>query len=66
LQRGPLARAGVVRDLSGLAALILLVAPPAGVTYWVTLPIFLLGEFAERHLFFRAVDAPKMPGVPSA
>lgn len=30
---------------------------------WVALPCMLLGELAERYLFFRAVVAPKMPGV---
>ncbi len=65
LQRGPLARAVITRDLLGLAALILLVATPHLVTYWVTLPLLLAGEIVERYLFFRAVDAPKMPGVPA-
>ena len=30
---------------------------------WLALPCMLLGELAERYLFFRAVVAPKMPGV---
>jgi hypothetical protein len=34
--------------------------PVAG---WVALATSLLGETLERSLFFRAVDAPKMPGV---
>jgi formate dehydrogenase iron-sulfur subunit len=38
-------------------------APP-GAT-WCVLTFTLLGELAERYLFFRAVDAPKMPGVPA-
>ncbi len=62
LQRGPLARAVAVRDLLGIVATVLLVSPVA----WAALAPLLLGELAERHLFFRAVDAPKMPGVPSA
>ena len=33
---------------------------------WLALALVLVGELAERYLFFRAVDAPKMPGVPSA
>ncbi len=32
---------------------------------WPALALTLLGEFTERYLFFRAVDAPKMPGLPS-
>ena len=31
---------------------------------WLALGLVLLGELAERYLFFRAVDAPKMPGLP--
>ncbi|MDP3073132.1 MAG: DmsC/YnfH family molybdoenzyme membrane anchor subunit [Opitutaceae bacterium] len=62
LQRGPLARAAVARDLCGLTALVLLTAAPV----WLALAPLLAGELAERYLFFRAVDAPKMPGVPSA
>jgi len=62
LQRGPLARAVLTRDLFGLAAVLLLaVAAPL----WLALPLLLAGEIAERYLFFRAVDAPKMPGVPA-
>jgi Fe-S-cluster-containing dehydrogenase component/DMSO reductase anchor subunit len=37
--------------------------PPAFV--WVALIACLTGELLERSLFFRAVDAPKMPGVPA-
>jgi Fe-S-cluster-containing dehydrogenase component/DMSO reductase anchor subunit len=32
-------------------------------TAWFVFASALLGELLERHLFFRAVDAPKMPGV---
>jgi hypothetical protein len=32
---------------------------------WPVLALSLLGELIERYLFFRAVDAPKMPGVPA-
>ncbi len=60
LQRGPLVRAALGRDLLGLAAVILLLALP-GVA---ALAALLAGELAERYLFFRAVDAPKMPGMP--
>lgn len=65
LQRGPLARAVLTRHLLAFTALILLVTPPHRITYWVTLLLLLAGEIAERYLFFRAVDAPKMPGVPA-
>lgn len=61
LQRGPLASAVVCRDLLGLAGVILLLVAP-GVS---AVLVLLAGEFAERHLFFRAVDAPKMPGMPT-
>jgi len=66
LQRGPLARAVLTRDLLALAALVLLVTAPQLATYWVTLLLLLAGELAERSLFFRAVDSPKMPGQPAA
>jgi hypothetical protein len=45
------------------------------VTYFVTnaggvlagaLAVWLAGELAERYLYFRAVDAAKMPGVASS
>mgnify|MGYP000024963555 CR=1 FL=1 len=61
LQRGPLARTVVVRDLLGIVTAVLLVAAPG----WVALISLLGGELIERTLFFRAVDAPKMPGVPA-
>ena len=62
LLRGPLARAVYTRHLLALAALIpLTFATPL----WLALPLLLAGEIAERYLFFRAVDAPKMPGVPA-
>jgi formate dehydrogenase iron-sulfur subunit len=61
LQRGPLARAVFARDLLGLGSLCLLLTN----TMWVALPMLIAGELAERYLFFRAVDAPKMPGVPA-
>jgi hypothetical protein len=32
---------------------------------WPALALSLVGELAERYLFFRAVDAPKMPGMPA-
>ena len=61
LQRGPLAAVANTRDALGLVAIVwLLVAP----NVFVFLPL-LAGELAERYLFFRAVDAPKMPGLPA-
>ena len=30
---------------------------------WLVFVSVLAGELVERHLFFRAVDAPKMPGT---
>ncbi len=38
-------------------------APP--VVAWLTLSAIFAGELTERLLFFRSVDAPKMPGVPA-
>lgn len=55
-----------LRILLGISGLL------GSVTYWVTLSpaalvaslaLWLLGEVAERALYFRAVDASKMPGV---
>ena len=59
LQRGPLRTTTLVRFALGVAAVALFpfAATPA-------LVLALLGELAERALYFRAVDAPKMPGVP--
>lgn len=61
LQRGPLARAVVARDALGLVAIVALLggAVPFG------LVVLFAGELMERYLFFRAVDAPKMPGMPA-
>lgn len=57
----------VVAATAGLLALLALGDRPAGhVTYYVTsataLALLLAGELAERYLYFRTVDAPKMPG----
>jgi Fe-S-cluster-containing dehydrogenase component/DMSO reductase anchor subunit len=60
LQRGPLRTAASVRDLLGLGAFVLLITLPG----WSAFVLLLAGEIAERYLFFRAVDAPKMPGMP--
>jgi len=61
LQRGPLARAVAFRMALGLSAAVLLAVNPG----WTALVVLMAGELAERSLFFRAVDAPKMPGVPA-
>jgi DMSO reductase anchor subunit len=61
LQRGPLSRAVLARDGFATMALVLLVVAPA----WAALLPLFAGELAERYLFFRAVDAPKMPGLAS-
>ncbi len=68
LLAGPLHREFIVRMACGLLGGILLplaiatgAIPPAGA--WPALGLVILGELAERYLFFRAVVAPKMPGV---
>jgi formate dehydrogenase iron-sulfur subunit len=64
---GPLRPANewrVVAALFGgvlLPGMVAIGAAPA-VAAWPALGLALLGELAERYLFFRAVDAPKMPG----
>lgn len=62
LQLGPLHNAKRFRFACGAVAIALFVlGPPApGLALW------LIGEIAERYLYFRAVDAPKMPGGTSA
>jgi formate dehydrogenase iron-sulfur subunit len=67
LLTGPLRPANELRVLAALLGGILLPfmvatgAAPAAAA-WPALTLALLGELAERYLFFRAVDAPKMPG----
>lgn len=67
LLTGPLRPANELRVLAAMLGGILLPftvaagAAPA-VVAWPALGLALLGELAERYLFFRAVDAPKMPG----
>jgi hypothetical protein len=48
-----------VRDSLATLGIVLLVVSPG----WLALTVVLTGEIAERYLFFRAVDAPKMPGM---
>lgn len=69
LLAGPLRDANALRVFAALFGGILmpgalaLGAVPA-VAAWPGLVLCLGGELAERYLFFRAVDAPKMPGQP--
>ena len=64
---GPLRNASELRVIAALVGGILV---PLGIALgampvafaWAGLPAALGGEVAERYLFFRAVDAPKMPG----
>jgi len=56
--------------LAGLVVTYYVTSSAAGsraelVVQGVTLLLLGAGELAERHLFFRAVDAPKMPGLPA-
>ncbi|MBW8782293.1 MAG: dimethyl sulfoxide reductase anchor subunit [Verrucomicrobia bacterium] len=61
LQRGPLLMLLSGRLLAGGFALAFLIMhEPVLAFVWLV-----LGELAERTLFFRAVDSPKMPGVPA-
>lgn len=55
---GPLRRTLIFRHT--LAAITLLLA---FIHPWIALPTLLLAEVSERLLFFRAVQAPKMPGM---
>ncbi|HEX2861884.1 MAG TPA: DmsC/YnfH family molybdoenzyme membrane anchor subunit [Lacunisphaera sp.] len=71
LLTGPLQGANALRVTAALLGGILLplalalgAAPLAAA--WPALALCLLGELAERYLFFRAVDAPKMPGQPGS
>lgn len=68
---GPLRGANELRVFSALIGGVLLpftVAVGAAPVQaaWVALALIVGGELAERYLFFRAVDAPKMPGLPRA
>jgi Fe-S-cluster-containing dehydrogenase component/DMSO reductase anchor subunit len=68
LLAGPLRREFILRLVCGglggvlLPLVIATGAAPAAVA-WPALGLVILGELAERYLFFRAVVAPKMPGV---
>lgn len=60
LLRGPLLTSFLVRVGLGLTAAALLVTD----NLRTGIALFALGEFVERTLFFRAVSAPGMPGLP--
>jgi hypothetical protein len=66
--KGPLWRAFSTRLLLGFSGGLLLPmvalsnAAPEWIA-WAMLACVAAGEWLERSLFFRAVDAPKMPGV---
>jgi Fe-S-cluster-containing dehydrogenase component/DMSO reductase anchor subunit len=62
LHAGPLRPLTRVRVALGLAALVLFALHQP----WFGLLPLILGELVERVLYFRAVDAPKMPGQPAA
>lgn len=48
--------------LGGLLGPLLVATGASPAVAWLALALVLAGEIAERYLFFRAVDAPKMPG----
>ncbi|MEJ6582214.1 MAG: dimethyl sulfoxide reductase anchor subunit [Akkermansiaceae bacterium] len=57
LRLGPLNRVTRTRLLTlGIAI------PLAFLSPWLALPVLLASELSSRHLFFRTVQAPKMPG----
>jgi len=69
LLAGPLRDANTLRVVAALLGGILLplmvaIGAAPVIAAWPALVLALLGELAERYLFFRAVDAPKMPGQP--
>ena len=68
LLKGPLWRVFALRGIFGVSGGMLL--PMAarmdgapGWLPWLAMALLAAGELVERYLFFRAVDAPKMPGV---
>jgi formate dehydrogenase iron-sulfur subunit len=64
LQRGPLAPLVVARVAIALLTLTVFLLPTS--SFLLSLPLLAVGELLERTLFFRAVDSPKMPGVPTS
>lgn len=62
LQQSPLRRLWGSRLILALITTTLLLSDHAAVGFF----FLLIGELLERTLFFKAVDSPKMPGVPSS
>ena len=62
LHAGPLRTVARTRVALGFAAVILFALHLPGFGFL----LFAMGELVERVLYFRAVDAPKMPGQPAA
>lgn len=60
LQRGPLLHVLATRFALGAGALVYLLTNQSIAAF----ALFAAGEIAERTLFFKAVDSPKMPGHP--
>jgi Fe-S-cluster-containing dehydrogenase component/DMSO reductase anchor subunit len=70
LLAGPLRPVNELRAAAALLGGVLLplmlgLQTAPSVVAWPALALSLVGELAERYLFFRAVDAPKMPGMPA-
>jgi hypothetical protein len=68
LLAGPLRREFILRLVCGglggvLLPLVIATGAAPAAAAWPALGLVILGELAERYLFFRAVVAPKMPGV---
>lgn len=61
LQRGPLLALVIARVAVGTMAILTCLLLPS---YFALVP-FAVGEVLERALYFKAVDSPKMPGVPA-
>ena len=61
IQRGPLKKLLIAKILLSTSSVFALLAGQPVVAF----ALFALGELAERTLFFKAVDSPKMPGHPA-
>ncbi|MFH1497689.1 MAG: DmsC/YnfH family molybdoenzyme membrane anchor subunit [Verrucomicrobiota bacterium] len=61
LQRGPLRALVIARVAVGTMAILTFLLLPS----YFTLALLAVGEVLERALYFKAVDSPKMPGVPA-
>jgi DMSO reductase anchor subunit len=69
LLAGPLREANQLRVVAALLGgillpLLLALGELPAAASWAALALCLASELAERWLFFRAVDAPRMPGQP--